>query len=84
MKNNFRNKYKNDDLWCPLCSGDGQHLEKHVDTQEHLYQCAVLVGSPENLPCVYEDIFSENLETLLIAGQVSQEILLTRDLLCTI
>ena len=81
VKNNFRNHYKNEDLWCPLCSGEGENLEKQIDNQEHLFECTVLVGSPDNLPCVYEDIFSENLETLLIAGQVSQEILLTRDIL---
>ena len=83
VKNNFRNNYRNENLWCPLCSGDEEHLEKYIDNQEHLYECAVLVGSSDNLPCVYEDIFSGNLETLLIAGQVSKEILLTRDILLT-
>ena len=51
VRNNFRNKYVNTNILCPLCTSD-------VDTQEHLLKCTSITPN-------YEDIFSHDNEILL-------------------
>ena len=41
FKNNFRKKYENTDLFCPVCLDPNE-----VDTQQHLYFCRALNNSP--------------------------------------
>lgn len=73
VKGNFRNKYVSQDLNCPFdtCS--------EIDTQENLLKCNKIkqyyLISPD---VVYEDIFSENVENLLSAGQALLQLIETR------
>ncbi len=55
VKNNFRNNYCNTNIICPLCN-------KEEDNQEHLFQCEKI--GMIDLQGEYEDIFSDNVDTL--------------------
>ena len=59
VRNNFRNKYVNTNILCPLCTLD-------VDTQEHLLKCTSIQNAlhTKHTPN-YEDIFSHDNEILL-------------------
>ena len=73
VKNNFRNNYRNTNILCPLC-------EKSDDTQEHLFSCKSI-----NQQCKhqYNDIFSEDIDTLLGVARELKELVEARDLLLT-
>ena len=64
VKNNFRNKYRQTNILCPLCKST-------EDTQEHLFQCRVILNllQTDRLSSVYQDIFSENTDKLLAVGK---------------
>ena len=57
VKNNYRNNYINSDIICPLC-------ENHDDTQQHMMSCEKLLGTMSGSACVYEDIFSTDVNRL--------------------
>jgi hypothetical protein len=57
VKNNFRNNYKNTNILCPLC-------EQHDDTQEHILTCEKTIGEINNFACIYDDIFSIDMDRL--------------------
>lgn len=59
VKNNFRNNYRNTNTLCPLC-------ELSNDTQEHIMRCYKIRHAYQHkILCKYEDIYSQNIETLL-------------------
>ena len=55
--------------------------EKPLDTQEHLYECLILVGDKANIEVCYEDLFSDDLEKLLKIGKLTKELLTLRQFL---
>ena len=63
VRNNFRNKYRQTDILCPLCKST-------EDTQEHLFLCRVIKNSLQiDFSSVYQDIFSEDTDKLLAVGK---------------
>ena len=75
VKNNFRNNYTNTNTLCPLC-----HNEE--DTQQHLFSCtAILHKYGKQCMNKYEDIFSDNNDTLLQTAKELYELVAIRNLL---
>ena len=73
VRNNFRNKYQNSNILCPLCT-----VEK--DTQEHLLKCTSIqknLNTTINLQ--YEDIFSNDNDTLLNIAKSLKKIIELRE-----
>ena len=75
VRNNFRNKYQQIDILCPLCK-----LEN--DTQEHMFKCSIIQKAPPDngtQQCIYEDIFSSNTDTLLTVAKKLKELVEARE-----
>ena len=61
VKNNYRDKYKNNNLHCPLCG----ETTSEIDSQRHLLLCEKLnAGKPSQDGSQYDYIFSFNLEKM--------------------
>ena len=54
VRNNYKNKYMNDSLLCPLCN-------QHIDNQENVLLCKEL-NSSQNTK--YDDLFSPDLDVV--------------------
>ena len=72
VRNNFRNRYRQTNLLCPLCN-------EYEDSQEHLLQCKVVIDSLGDLQCKYEDIFSSDPDLLLNVAKVLQKVAKLRE-----
>ena len=70
IKANFQWKYEN--IWCICCEED------NPETNEHLIQCKVLLGSNEILSYIpeNEELFSEDLSEVLYMLRIVKENLL--------
>ena len=73
VRNNFRNNYRELDILCPLCKSTN-------DTQEHLFECGVIQQKlTVNHPCIYEDVFSDETDTLWNVAKTLKEIVTIRE-----
>ena len=72
VRNNFRNNYLEKGTMCPMC-------QKTEDSQEHLFNCEplrLIVGEHD---CIYEDIFSNCVDTLFKVTTVLKQIVAARE-----
>jgi hypothetical protein len=72
VRNNFRNNYLEKGTMCPVC-------QKFEDSQEHLFNCnplRLIVGEHD---CLYEDIFSNNVNKLYKVATVLKRIVGARE-----
>ena len=74
IKFNFRNKYINTDLKCRLC-------QTQDESMEHIYQCDITIRIMGPLSCLYEDIFSENIEIVMKTAKKTEDLVKLRHLL---
>ena len=75
VKNNFRNKYINENLKCPLCNEEN-------DTQEHLFTCKVLREKcKDEIISSYEDIFLNDTDILLEVAKNAKQLIANRKIL---
>ena len=72
FKNNFRKKYENTDLFCPVCLDPNE-----VDTQQHLYFCRALNDSP-NVD-THEKLFSEDKDDIFEAAKATKILVKRRE-----
>ena len=76
VRNNFRNNYKLSNINCPMC-------ETEDDTQEHLFHCKKIMELlPQDLlnhGVSYDDIFTNNCDTLLKTTKLLKEIVKIRE-----
>ena len=72
VRNNFRNYYKQQNTVCPVCQ-DGE------DSQEHLFKCKLIRKTVETHGSVYEDIFSDDVDTLLKVANVLKQLAKVRE-----
>ena len=76
VRNNFRNNYQQTNVLCPLC-------ERDEDTQEHLFKCRniqeALLNDDSQQLLVYEDIFSNDTDTLLNVARKLKKIVDVRE-----
>ena len=66
VKNNFRNKYKKSNTKCPLCS-------TCEDSQQHLFECTELLKHLPKPTTNYDDIFSSDIDSLLMVAKELKE-----------
>ena len=71
VRNNFRNQYETN-LLCPLC-------RVKEDSQEHLLECRMILNKVNCGDCRYEDIFSDDADTLLNIAKVLQMVIKVRE-----
>ena len=75
VKNNFRNNYINTNTLCPVCNDE-------EDTQEHLFECKqVMERCKGNKEFKYQDIFSDNNDTLLGVSLLLKELVDIRNII---
>ena len=73
VRNNFRNNYRQTNILCPLC-------EESEDSQQHIFSCNVLrnrISAPTTSK--YEDIFSSDINTLLVVAKELKVFVETRE-----
>ena len=66
VKNNFRNNYKKSNTKCPLCS-------TCEDSQQHLFECTELLKHLPKPTTNYDDIFSSDIDSLLMVAKELKE-----------
>ena len=72
VRNNFRNNYVAQDTICPVC-------RECKDSQEHLFDCGPVTLMVDEHECKYEDIFSNDINTLLNVSKVLKQIVKARE-----
>ena len=72
VRNNFRNNYLTQGTLCPVC-------HEYEDSQEHLFDCVPITLMVDKHECEYEDIFSNDTNTLLKVSKVLKQIVKARE-----
>ena len=72
VRNNFRNNYRVQGTICPVC-------HEYEDSQEHLFDCEPIKLTIDGHDCKYEDIFSNNIDTLFKVSNVLKQIVKIRE-----
>ena len=71
VKNNFRNNYDVNNLYCPVC-------RDNIDEQSHLFQCKPILMVTGKIEEDYEDLFDQDVNKIFKAAITARKLVQTR------